>query len=359
MLSDPRNPKLAAVVKGSDIKAAAGLSWPHTSHCLATGDVLVSHMGDAEGTSKGGLLLIDENQRIKGRWDVGNKFADFHYDFWYQPKHNVLISSEWGEPNAFKGGFDPSQVSAKYGRKLNIWDWTSHELVESIDLGDDGLIPLEIRFLHDPNSVHGFVGCALSSSVFHFYKDSATGKWKAEKVIQVSPKEVKGWALPHMPGLISDILISLDDRFLYFSNWLQGDIRQYNIEDPFNPKLVGQIFLGGSLRGGVSLADGSEPPVLATVKGSPIEGGPQMLQLSLDGARLYVTDSLFSSWDKQFYPGLASKGSKLLQLDVDTVNGGLKVNESFAVDFSKEPWGPALAHEMRFPGGDSTSDIWL
>ena len=41
--------------------------------------------------------------------------------------------------------------------------------------------------------------------------------------------KVEGWALPEMPPLITDILISLDDRFLYFSNWLRGDIAQYDI----------------------------------------------------------------------------------------------------------------------------------
>lgn len=42
-------------------------------------------------------------------------------------------------------------------------------------------------------------------------------------------------------GLITDILITLDDKFLFFSNWLHGDIRQYDITDRFNPKLVGQV----------------------------------------------------------------------------------------------------------------------
>lgn len=42
-------------------------------------------------------------------------------------------------------------------------------------------------------------------------------------------------------GLITDILISLDDRFLYFSNWLHGDIRQYDITDRRNPRMVGQV----------------------------------------------------------------------------------------------------------------------
>ena len=41
--------------------------------------------------------------------------------------------------------------------------------------------------------------------------------------------KVEGWVLPEMPPLITDILISLDDRFLYFSNWLRGDIAQYDI----------------------------------------------------------------------------------------------------------------------------------
>lgn len=53
-----------------------------------------------------------------------------------------------------------------------------------------------------------------------------------------------------MPGLITDFLISLDDRFLYFSNWLHGDVRQYNIEDPKNPVLTGQVWVGGLIKKG-------------------------------------------------------------------------------------------------------------
>ena len=45
-------------------------------------------------------------------------------------------------------------------------------------------------------------------------------------------------------------------------------------------------------------------PAPLIVNGKRVEGGPQMLQLSLDGKRLYVTTSLFSAWDKQFYPDL-------------------------------------------------------
>jgi selenium-binding protein 1 len=43
--------------------------------------------------------------------------------------------------------------------------------------------------------------------------------------------QVEGWILPEMPGVMTDILISMDDKYLYFSNWLHGDIRQYDITD--------------------------------------------------------------------------------------------------------------------------------
>lgn len=42
--------------------------------------------------------------------------------------------------------------------------------VQELKLGTEGLIPLEIRFLHDPAQAHGFVGAALSSNIIHFTK---------------------------------------------------------------------------------------------------------------------------------------------------------------------------------------------
>jgi len=48
----------------------------------------------------------------------------------------------------------------------------------------------------------------------------------------------------------------------------------------------------------------------------------------------------------------------MLQIDCDTRRGGMSLNEDFFVDFEAEPNGPARAHEVRYPGGDRTSDIW-
>eukprot|EP00794_Sanderia_malayensis_P019487 gene19487-21412_t len=356
--SDPRAPSLFKVVKAEEVFEKTELGYPHTTHCLADGNVMISAMGDKEGNAKGGFILLDgETFDVKGRWEKDGHASDFGYDYWYQPRHNVMISTEWGAPKAFLRGFQLDDLKAgNYGRKLNVYKWKEHELVDSIDLGDDGQIPLEIRFLHDPDATEGYVGCALSSTVFRFYKDEDS-KWKAEKVISVLPKKVEGWILPDMPGLITDIILSLDDRFMYFSNWLHGDVRQYDITDRRNPKLVGQVFIGGSIvKGGAvkvtedkELAEQPDPLFMGEKK---VEGGAQMIQLSLDGKRLYLTTSLITCWDIQFYPDLVKNGSMMLQIDVDTVNGGLKLNKDFCVDFSSEPNGPALAHEIRYPGGD-------
>jgi selenium-binding protein 1 len=343
--ADERAPKLHKVIEPEEIVSKTNLTTPHTVHCLADGNVMISMLGDKDGNGPGGFLLLDDDFNIVGRWERKAEGMRFNYDFWYQPRHNVMISSEWGAPNAFTKGFNLDDVAAgKYGRQLHFWDWTTHEIIQSIDLGEEGWIPLEVRFHHNPDSAHGFVGAALSSTMWHYHKTN--GAWQADKIIAVPSQELEGWPFP-VPGLITDLVLSLDDRYLYFSNWLHGDIRQYDVSDPANPKLVGQVWVGGLFG------------KAGTVQGHKLNGGPQMLQLSLDGKRLYVTNSLYSVWDNQFYPDLARSGSYILQVDCDTVNGGMTINENFYVDFSKEPAGPARAHEMRYPGGDCTSEIWV
>ncbi|XP_056407515.1 methanethiol oxidase-like [Hyla sarda] len=363
--TDLRAPRLHKVVEAEEVRKKCGLVDLHTSHCLGSGEIMISALGDPEGNGKGGFVLLDgETFEVKGNWEVEGQAAPYGYDFWYQPRHNVMISTEFGAPKFYRNGFKIEDVAAgHYGRHIHVWDWTKHTRIQSLDLGEDGKIPLEIRFLHNPDAQEGFVGCALSSSVFRYFK-AKDGKWAAEKVIQVPAKKVQGWALPEMSGLITDILLSLDDRYLYLSNWLHGDLRQYDIKDTSHPKLVGQIFLGGSILSGgpVTVLEDKElkcQPDPVTVKGRRVSGGPQMIQLSLDGKRLYVTTSLYSTWDKQFYPDMIRDGSVMLQIDVDTDNGGLQLNPDFMVDFGKEPDGPALAHECRYPGGDCSSDIWI
>jgi len=368
--SNPREPKMHTVVEREEIESKTGMAYPHTVHCLKDGTVVISMLGGGDGdTSKNGYLVLDSQSgtfEVKGRWEKegpGSGGQRFGYDFWYQPGKNVLVGSEWGDPEVFKFSFDPQHVKdGKYGSRLYFWDWSTRTLTQTIEMGDDGGVPLEVKMLHDPAAEMGFVCCALSSTMVRFFKEKENDKWSFDVPIRVEPVEADGWVLPSVPGLISAALISLDDKFLYFSNWLQGDVRQYDVSDPVHPKLTGRVFVGGVFAKGSGVTPtgaSADFPVndKLKVKGVTVEGGPQMLQLSLDGRRLYVTNSLFSPWDKQFYPDMATKGGCMLRIKCKP-EGGMELDEDFVVDFGKEPDGPACPHEVRFPEGDCTSDIW-
>ena len=41
------------VVEPGEVISKTGLSVPHTSHCLGSGDIMISAMGDPQGNAKG------------------------------------------------------------------------------------------------------------------------------------------------------------------------------------------------------------------------------------------------------------------------------------------------------------------
>jgi len=366
--TDPRNPKLEKVIEPWEVHAQ-GVSSPHTTHCLADGNVMISTMGDGKGkgNGKGSFLLLDgETFKPMGTWPASKEDeTPFGYDFWYQPYHNVMVSSQWGHPRCFKEGFDPADVAkGNYSSYLDIWDWKQRKHIQKVNLGVEGTLPLEMRFLHDPKATEGYVAGALFANLFRFYKTNK-GDWAAEKVLDIPAKKVDGWLLPEMPGVMSDILISMDDQYLYLSNWVHGDVRQYDISDTRNPRLTGQVWMGGCIQAGgpVTVTEDqemSQQPDVRYHKGKRIYGGPHNLQLSLDGKRLYVTTFLYTPWDKVFHPeGSVKHGSMMMMIDVDTKNGGMQLNNDFLVDFGDEPGGPVCGHEIRWNGADCTSDIFL
>jgi methanethiol oxidase len=339
---DPRRPWIEKVIEPEELVAKTGYTRPHTVHCMPGDNVVVSMLGDRKGGGAGGFAVLDARTfEVKGRWEDGGETPPLNYDYWYQPRKNLLISSEFGEPNAYEPGFDIEDVGAgRYGRRLHFWNLAERRLEQTLDLGEAGLLPFEVRWLHDPEAEQGFVGAALSSNVLRFHRSD--GGFKAEPVIEVDNVELEGWPLPGgVPGLVTDVVVSMDDRFLYLSNWLHGDLRQYDISDPTNPRLTGRLWLGGLL---------GKP----NDAGRELGGGPQMIQLSFDGRRLYVTNSLYSTWDNQFYPGLRSW---LMRVNC-APDGGMTVDPDFFVDFHDRPDGPARAHEVRLQGGDCTTEIF-
>ena len=338
--ADPRRPTIEKVIEPEELLRETGYTRPHTVHCMPGGNVVLSMLGDADGNGAGGFACLDASTfEVKGRWENGGERPGLNYDFWYQPRQDVLVSSEFGEPNAYEPGFDPEDVGrGRYGQRLHFWSLASRELEQTIDLGERGLVPLELRMRHDPDAAEGFAAATLSSAVWRFHR--ANGSWSADPVIETEAVELEGWPMP-VPSLMTDMVLSMDDRFLYVANWFHGNLQQYDVSDGERPRLTGELWLGGLL-GRPSDA------------GRELDGGPQMLQLSLDGRRLYVTNSLYSTWDNQFYPGLRSW---LLKVDCDPA-GGMTVDPGFFIDFHDRPGGPARAHEVRLSGGDCTSEVF-
>ena len=130
----------------------------------------------------------------------------------------------------------------------------------------------------------------------------------------------------------------MDDRFLYVSCWGTGELQQYDVSDPFKPRLAGSVNIGGIVR--------REPHPSQPKKA--LNGGPQMVEISRDGCRVYLTNSLYSSWDEQFYPeGIRGWMTKI---DVNE-SGGIQLDKNFLLEFDG-----LRPHQVHLEGGDASSD---
>ncbi|HSM17628.1 MAG TPA: selenium-binding protein SBP56-related protein, partial [Gemmatimonadales bacterium] len=80
-----------------------------------------------------------------------------------------------------------------------------------------------------------------------------------------------------------------------------------------------------------------------------LNGGPQMVEVSRDGRRAYITNALYSPWDAQFYPD-GIRGW-MVQLDAGG-DGSLSFEPGFICEFEDG----YRAHQLRLEGGDASSD---
>ena len=214
--------------------------------------------------------------------------------------------------------------------------------VQTLDLGDEGLIPLEIRWQHDPDSAQGFVGATLSSNIIRFHRDN--GSWDAEKVIDVGNEELEGWPLAGgVPGLITDLVLSLDDKDLFFSNWLHGDLRHYDVSDPANP----QLQVAGVARRPARSRRRS-PEGVRAAQWRPADA-PELARRR-PGLRVQLAVLDLGQ------PVLSGLKGWLTKLDRQP-DGSYALDPDFFVDFHEQADG-ARPHEIHLPGGDCTTEIF-
>jgi selenium-binding protein 1 len=347
--------KIVKVIEPEEFVKKTGYTSPHTIHCGPDG-IYGSALGSASGDGPGGIFLMDANTfELKGQWEKERGPQNLAYDFWWHLGHDTMITSEWGTPNMVKDGLNPELLLAgKYGRKLHLWDLDKRRHLQELDLGAEQQMVLELRPAHDPRKSFGFVGVVislkdLSSSIWMWYREDGgkNSKWAVRKVIEIPAEPADPENLPPLlkgfkavPPLVSDINLSLDDRFLYVSCWGTGEFIQYDVSDPASPKKTGSIHLGGIVR------RAAHPKKTKQA----LNGGPQMVEISRDGKRIYFTNSLYSPWDEQFYPdGIRSW---MVKIDANP-KGGIKLDEKFFVEFDE-----LRAHQVRLEGGDASSDSY-
>jgi selenium-binding protein 1 len=244
----------------------------------------------------------------------------------------------------------------KYGHRLHFWDLAKGIHQQTIDLGADQQMVLEIRPAHDPDASWGYVGVVvstadLSASVWRWHRETDTAEWTADKVITIPAEPAVVEDLPPalrpfgaVPPLVSDINLSVDDRMLYVSCWGTGDFKQYDVSDPAHPREIGSVRLGGIVSRAAHPAAPDER----------LAGGPQMVEVSRDGRRMYLTNSLYGAWDDQFYPD--GVGAWMAKIDTDPVTGGLTIDERF-FPHGRDFRGRRV-HQVRLEGGDASSDSY-
>jgi selenium-binding protein 1 len=353
---DPHTPRVVRAIEAEELAGKAGYSRPHTVHC-GPGAIFMSALGGANGNDgPGGVALLDHDTfDVIGAWehDRGEQF--FAYDVWWHLNHDTVITSEWGTPSMFEQGLNPEDLlGRRFGHHLNFWSMSERRLTQRVDLGDAHQIVLELRPAHDPAKAYGFAGTTisvedLSASVWLWHREG--DRWAVRKVITVPAEPADPELLPPalkpfgaVPPLITDIDLSVDDRWLYVSCWGTGELKQYDVADPFHPHETASVRLGGIVR--------RQPHPAAPDQ--PLGGGPQMVELSRDGRRVYVTNSLYAAWDDIFYPD--GVGAWMAKLDADLDGGGLTPDARFFP--GGDDFRGLRVHQARLQAGDASSDSY-
>jgi selenium-binding protein 1 len=356
---NPREPKIVKVIEPETLAARAGYSGPHTVHCGPEG-VFMSALGAADGNGPGGTFVLDpETFDVLGRWEIDRGPQELAYDMWWHLGFDTMVTSTWGTPNMVKGGVNPELLlGGKYGHKVHVWDLRHRRHLQELDLGAEHQMVLELRPAHNPTRAYGFVGAVLSlkdlsSSIWLWYRENGSNgsngpaKWAIKKVIEIPAEPADPSVLPPIlqgfkaaAPLVTDINLSVDDRDLYVSCWGTGNFIRYDVSDPFNPRKTGTIRLGGI----VSRAAHPTKP------GEPLNGGPQMVEVSRDGRRVYVTNGLYTPWDNQFYPD----GVRGWMAKVNAApSGDIELDRTFFLRSDG-----MRTHQVRLEGGDASSDSY-
>ncbi len=288
--TDPARPRVERIL--DEIPKTTGFSGPHTYYALP-GRMLLSFLGSSDGSLPTGLAeFTNDGQFIR---TIANPTdAPYGYDLAVKPERNRMMTSSFTPPRNYLKPFSAMDLK-DFGSEMVVWDFKGRK---PLQVAKVGAAPLEIRWSLKPEADHGFTNCALDNSLWLF-KGAAdgSGRYDFRKVAATG-------ALP------ADLRQSPDDRYLFVSCFGGNEIQQWDVADPERPKLFSSVSPGVQ---------------------------PNMMHVTGDGKRMYVSNSLLSTLDHsgRFWV-------RLVHVGVD----GMKVDPFFNVDLNGGPSGAARGHDM-------------
>jgi selenium-binding protein 1 len=284
---DPAKPKLVKVLE--DVPGMTGLTGPHSAYALP-GRMLISFLGGKDGGVPAGLAEFTNDGKFIRRWEMPQE-APYGYDVAIKPALNRMVTSSFTPLRNYKRPMAQFNLS-DFGKDLLFWDFRDRKVVQRVTTGG---APLECRWSLKEGADHGFTNCALDDSIWVW--EGSDGKYTARKLCATGK-------------LPADLRQSPDDKYLYVSCFVSNEIQQWDVSDLKSPRLVSKVEPGEQ---------------------------PNMMHVTGDGKRMYVTNSLLSTMDRSndFWV-------KLIRIDSD----GMRLDPRLKVDLTKLPTGPARGHDM-------------
>lgn len=292
--TDPSRPRLEKVL--DDVEKTTGYCCPHTFHALPD-SVIVTMLGAVNDDLPGGLAEFSNDGKFLGYFGPGPGHKGepvYMYDVGVKPEINRMITSSFAPRRVYRAPFSEAREE-DFGDKVIVWDYKERKILQTAPVDKS---PLEVRWLHNPVSTIGFINCSAGNSVW-MWRQKEDGSFAFKKVIDTGAGSVP-----------TDMRISQDDKYLYVTLFGEHEVHQYDISDPDRPVLTSVANPGPS---------------------------PQMIHLSHDGKRMYVSNSVLSAWDYSYQMYV-----RLIHIGPD----GMKVDPFFNVDFNHMPAGRARPHDM-------------
>ncbi len=291
--SDPAKPKLVKVLE--DVPTKTGFAGPHSPYALP-GRMLISFLASKDGGIPTGLAEFTNDGNYIRSFTLP-KETPYGYDVAIKPELNRMVTSSFTHLNNYRKPLAEMDLKA-FGKDLLIWDFRERKIVDKLQTG---AAPLECRWSLKEKANHGFTNCALDDSIW-LWEGNGAGGYTSRKLCTTGK-------------LPADLRQSPDDRYLYVSCFVSDEIQQWDVSDLKNPRLASTIKPGEQ---------------------------PNMMHVTGDGKRMYITNSLLSTMDRP-----APFWVRLAQIGPD----GMKMDSKFNVDLNKLPTGPARArHALELTG---------